>query len=247
MAQQVMQERKKAKRYSPWYIFSSKPNIFTAFVSSCRVFWEFFTGFLFVSKFTKSASFFGSARETLPDGHYTDSEELASRLSMKGFAIITGGNGGIMRSANRGSFRVQGESVGVSINLPREQGVNSFLNHQKVFRYFFSRKTILSCGSEIYIFFPGGYGTLDELFEMLTLVQTKRSESVPIVLFGKSFWNPLIAFIEQKLVHEYKTVLPEEGSEFFHVVDSVDEAECYIDSLNITQSRNCKVDFGEAK
>ena len=168
-----------------------------------------------------------------------DSEELASRLSMKGFAVITGGNGGIMRSANRGSFRVQGESVGVSIRLPRERGVNEFLTHRKTFRYFFSRKTMLSCGSEIYIFFPGGFGTLDELFEMLTLVQTKRSDSVPILLYGKSFWNPLVTFIQEMLAETYKTVSLKEGRDLFSVVDSVDEAEHVIDQMNIMQTRNC--------
>lgn len=103
---------------------------------------------------------------------------------------------------------------------------------------------MLSCGSEIYIFFPGGFGTLDELFEMLTLVQTKRSDPVPILLYGKSFWDPLISFLQNELAEKYKTISIKEGSELFSVVDSVDEAEHVIDSLNVTQSRSCKIDFG---
>ena len=237
-----MTRGKTSARHASW-IFFRKTNILSAFFVSCRIFWEFFLGFLFISKFDKSVSFFGSARETLPDSYYADSEELAGRLSRKGFAVITGGGGGIMESANRGSFRAHGDSVGILINLPEERAMNSFLNHKRQCRRFPSRKTFLSCGSEIYIFFPGGFGTLDELFEMLVLAQTKR-EMVPIILFGKSFWCPLITFIEDKLIEKYKTVSPAEGRTLFRIVDSVDEAEHYIDSTDI-HTRTCKVDFGE--
>lgn len=242
-----LKPRAKTIRRTPWYIFFRKPNIFSAFGFSCQVFWEFFTGFLFISRFTKSVSFFGSARESMPERYYTDSEELAARLSMKGFAVVTGGNGGIMRSANRGCARAHGDSVGVSIVLPREKNVNSFLTHKKDFHYFFSRKTILSCGSEVYVYFPGGYGTLDEFFEMVTLIQTGRSEFVPIVLYGKSFWEPIISFVQEKLIKEFKTVSADEGEKFFHVVDSVNEAEYYINSLNVTNSRTCKINVGDLR
>ena len=221
------------------YIFT-KPNPIYAFITSVHIFWEFFTGFLFIGNFAKAVSFFGSARETLPEKYYNDCEELAARLSNKGFAIITGGSGGIMRAGNKGAWRNQGESVGINIILPHEQVQNTFLKHSRDLKYFFSRKTILSCASEVYVFFPGGFGTLDELFEMLTMVQTGHTEKIPIILYGKTFWNPLVTFIKMQLKEEFKTVSQEDFN-LFVVVDSVNEAEHYINSLEITESRSCKI------
>jgi len=197
-------------------------------------------GFRFISQFGKAVSFFGSAREVLPEQCYADCEELAARLSTRGFAVITGGSGGIMEAANRGANRVNGESVGVNIHIPHEQQNNRFLKHFRTFRYLFSRKTILSCASEVYIFFPGGFGTLDELFEMLTLVQIDLVEQIPIVLYGKAYWEPVLAFLQNSLAETYKTISPED-MDLFVVVDSVDEAEHYIASLNITQTRSCQL------
>ena len=221
------------------FIFT-KPGPFKSFGRAVRVFWEFFTGFLFIANFGKAASFFGSARETLSEKYYSDCEELAARLSKKDFAIITGGSGGIMRAANRGAHRVNGISVGINIQLPKEQATNLFLSHSKRFAHFFSRKTMLSCASEIYIFFPGGFGTLDELFEMLTMVQTGHSEPLPIILYGENYWKPLVAFIQSELAEAHKTI-SQEDKKLFVIFDSVDETERYIDSLNITQTRTCKI------
>lgn len=165
---------------------------------------------------------------------------MASRLSKKGFAVITGGSGGIMRAANKGAWRVKGDSVGINIILPNEQINNPFLSSGRKFRFFFSRKVILSCSSELYIFFPGGFGTLDELFEMLTLVQTNHSERLPIILYGKDYWTPLMDFIEKTLCEKYMTIGPED-KKLFTLFDSVDEAEQYINSLNIHQTRVCKI------
>ena len=222
-------------------IIFTKPGPIKSFVRSFRIFWEFFTGFLFIAHFGKAASFFGSSRETLPERYYRDCEELAARLSGKGFAIITGGSGGIMRAANRGAHRANGDSVGINIFLPkREEVSNRFLTHSKKFRYFFSRKTVLSCASEVYVFFPGGYGTLDELFEMLTMVQTEHSEPLPIILYGGQYWQPLTAFIEEKLLETYRTI-SQADVKLFTIVNSVDEAEHYINSLDIVQTRICKI------
>ena len=215
-----------------------RPGFIESVVYSVSIFWEFLTGFRFISNFGKAVSFFGSARETLPERYYTDCEELAARLSTKGFAIITGGSGGIMEAANRGAHRVNGESVGINIHLPHEQTSNVFLRHSQTFRYMFSRKTILSCASEVYIFFPGGYGTLDEFFEMLTLIQVKLVNSLPIILYGKEYWEPIISFVEEKLLATYMTI-DKEDARMFVILDSVDEAEYYIESLNIVQNRAC--------
>ena len=218
----------------------SKPGFLCSLKYSAHIFWEFMVGFRFIANFAKAASFFGSARETLPAKYYNDAEELAARLSVKGFAIITGGSGGIMRAANRGACRVDGESVGVNISLPHEQSHNKFLKHSRTFKYFFSRKMILSCASEIYIFFPGGYGTLDEFFEMITMIQTKVTKPVPIVLYGKEYWKPIISFIQEKLFETYMTI-SEENMRLFKVMDSVDEAEHYIESLDLSQMRTCNI------
>ena len=219
---------------------STKPGALRSLFDSVLIFWEFFVGFRFIKNFKKAASFFGSSRESLPNHFYEDCEELAARLSRRGFTIITGGGGGIMRAANKGAYRVEGQSIGISIDIPSEHKENSFLKHVLKFRYFFSRKTILSCASELYIFFPGGYGTLDEFFEMLTMIQTGHSEQVPILLYGETYWQRLVSFIEEELRDKYKSINKEHAN-FFIIVNSVDEAERYIDSLDITHTRSCKV------
>ena len=216
-----------------------KPGFFRSFLYSLDIFWEFLIGFKFISNFGKAASFFGSAREALPERYYTDCEELAARLSTQGFAIITGGSGGIMQAANRGAHRVNGESVGVNIRIENEQPYNNFLKHFRTFKYLFSRKTILSCASEVYIFFPGGFGTLDELFEMLTLLQIDLIDKVPIILYGKNYWEPLVTFFKDSLSETHKTI-SKEDIDLFVLMDSVDEAEHYIASLSI-QSRSCRL------
>ena len=217
-----------------------RPGMFRSFFYSLDIFWEFLMGFRFMSHFGKAVSFFGSARESLPEQYYVDCEELAARLSTHGFAIITGGSGGIMQAANRGANRVSGESVGVNIRIPNEQQYNPFLKHFRTFKHLFSRKTILSCASEVYVFFPGGFGTLDELFEMLTLVQINLIDRVPIILYGKAFWKPIISFMEQSLMETHKTI-SKEDLDLYVVMDSVDEAEHYIQSLNLSQTRSCQL------
>ena len=216
-----------------------RPGMLRSFVYSFDIFLEFLRGFKFISHFGKAITFFGSAREALPERYYTDCEELAARMSTNGFAVITGGSGGIMEAANRGANRVNGESVGVNIRIPNEQGYNKFLKHFQTFKYLFSRKTILSCASEVYIFFPGGFGTLDEAFEMLTLVQIDLIERVPIILYGKEYWEPLVSFFQKDLVTTYKTI-SKEDLDLFVVIDSVDEAEHYIRSLDL-QVRSCRL------
>lgn len=209
---------------------------------SLLVFFDFFKGFLRVRLYEKSVSIFGSARESLDPKFYEEAELLGALFVKQGFAVVTGGNGGIMRSANKGAQRAKGNSVGITVKFDGEPAGNKFLTRTVVLKYFFTRKTLLSCASEIYVFFPGGYGTLDELFEMLTLIQTGYSECVPIVLYGKNFWDPLVEFLDTYLAKEFKTI-SEFDTKRFVILDSVEEVERYVQRLNITNSRSCKVGY----
>lgn len=199
-------------------------------IESWRVFKimsEFVEGFDIIRRYGLAASFFGTARASFEDKVYQDTTVLAAALSKKGFAIITGGSAGVMQAANRGAFESGGASIGLNIELPNEQSYNPFLTDHFVFDHFFVRKVMLTYASEVYVYFPGGFGTLDELFEILTLVQTKKIRRVPVVLFGKEYWAPLIAFIEQTLYQQHKAI-DKEDLELYRVVDSVDEAVEYI-------------------
>lgn len=188
---------------------------------------EFVEGFDVLRQYTLAATFFGSVRTPLEDEIAKSATELANRLSKKGFAIITGGSSGIMQAANKGAFDAGGASVGLNIHLPSGQSDNSFLTDRFVFDHFFVRKVMLTFASEVYIYFPGGFGTLDEFFEIVTLVQTKKIRKIPIVLFSKKYWEPLLATIEKTLCEEYATI-DKEDTQLYVVVDSVDEAYEYI-------------------
>jgi len=192
-----------------------------------RIMSEFVDGFETLRKYSTAATFFGSARVKPGDPSYAAAEELAARLGKNSFTIITGGGPGIMEAANVGAFKVGGKSVGLNIELPMEQKINPYVTESKQFHFFFSRKVMLSFASEVYVYFPGGFGTLDELFEIVTLIQTKKISKIPIVLYGKDFWNPLMAFIKSTLLKEYKTI-DAEDLDMFEIVDSVDEAYDYI-------------------
>lgn len=199
-------------------------------VESWRVFKimsEFVSGFELLRKYGLAATVYGSARAKPGDPFYKEAEELCAKLAKKNFAIITGGGGGIMEAANVGAFKVGGKSVGFNIQLPFEQKLNPYTTESLNFNYFFSRKVMLAFASEVYVYFPGGFGTLDEFFEMLTLVQTKKIERIPIVLYDKEYWTPLIKFFEGHLLKKYKTI-SQQDLELIKVVDSVDEAYKYI-------------------
>jgi uncharacterized protein (TIGR00730 family) len=192
-----------------------------------RIMSEFVEGFDIISKYDLAASFFGSARTSPDDAVYACAEKLAGRLSKNGFAVITGGSTGIMQAANKGAFEAGGASVGLNINLPESQNFNPYLTERFGFDHFFVRKVLLTYASEVYVYFPGGFGTLDEFFEIVTLVQTKKIRKVPIVLFGKNYWEPLLSFIDKKLLKEFETI-DKENEALYAVVDSVDEAYEYI-------------------
>lgn len=192
-----------------------------------RIMAEFVAGFELLRKYGLAVTVYGSARAKPGDPHYKDAEELCAKLAKKGFSVITGGGGGIMEAGNVGAFKVGGKSVGLNIQLPFEQKLNPYTTESLNFDFFFSRKVMLAFASEVYIYFPGGFGTMDEFFEMLTLVQTKKIERIPIVLYGKDFWEPLITYFEKHLLKKYNTISQEDLA-LIKVVDSVDEAYKYI-------------------
>lgn len=193
-----------------------------------RIMSEFVMGFELLRRHGLAATIFGGARFAPDDPYYKDASELAARLAKMGFSIITGGGPGIMEGANVGAHQAGGRSVGLNIQLPTEQKLNPYVTENASFDFFFSRKVMLAYASEAYIYFPGGYGTLDEFFEMLTLIQTDKIERIPILLYGKEFWSPLVEWMNTALLKQYKTISKEDLN-IFHVVDSVDEAATYIE------------------
>jgi hypothetical protein len=169
-----------------------------------RIMGEFVEGFDHLATVTRGVAIFGSAR-TLPDSpQYDAARETAALLAKAGFAVITGGGPGIMEAANRGAFEAGGLSIGCNIELPFEQRPNPYLTRSLTFKYFFVRKTMFVKYSTAFIIFPGGFGTLDELFEALTLIQTRKIRNFPVVLFGKSYWQGMIDWIGDKLLGEEK-------------------------------------------
>jgi len=184
---------------------------------------EFVDGFDLLKKYGLTATFFGSVRTQPGDRYYEDAVALAGRLAKAGYAVITGGSAGIMEAANKGAHDAGGASVGLNIRLSDNQAYNGFLTDSFTFDHFFVRKVMLAFASEVYIYFPGGYGTLDEFTEIATLVQTKKIKPVPIVLYGKDYWDPIVDLFKNHLLAKHHTI-DESDLSLFVVVDSVDEA-----------------------
>lgn len=172
---------------------------------------------------------FGSARFSANHEYYQMALDVGEELSRKGFTIMTGGGPGIMEAANRGAKQVGGRSVGCNITLPREQKPNSYLDMWMEFKYFMVRKFMLAKFSFGFVALPGGFGTLDELFGVLTLIQTKKMQNFPIVLMGKTFWEPLRSLIEDRLVSA-QTISPEDAK-YIYFTDSPQEAARFIQSI----------------
>lgn len=184
---------------------------------------EFRDGFDFLKKYPKSVSIFGSARLTPASSHYHHAKKLASRIvSDLGYSIVTGGGPGIMEATNQGAKEARGDSLAMDINLPHEQHTNEYVMNSAHFNYFFTRKTMLTFAAEGFVFFPGGFGTFDELFSILTLIQTQKIPKVPIILFGKDFWNPLKDFVAMHMLRDHHTI-SEEDMNLFVVTDSIEE------------------------
>lgn len=186
---------------------------------------EFVDGFEKMQKIGPCVSIFGSARTKPENKYYILAEEIAYKLTQEGYGIITGGGPGIMEAANKGAKRGQGKSVGLNIELPFEQKPNDYIDRDKSidFNYFFVRKTIFLKYSQGFIGMPGGFGTIDELFESLTLVQTNKIAEFPVVLVGIDYWKGLISWIKETMLHEEHNI-NEADLDLFKIVDTADEA-----------------------
>ena len=202
-----------------------------------RIMGEFVEGFDELATLTRGVSIFGSARTRPDDPFYAAAEETAAQLTRVGFAVITGGGPGIMQAANKGAFEAGGQSIGCNIELPFEQSSNPYLTKGLTFKYFFVRKMMFVKYSLGFIIFPGGFGTLDELFEALTLIQTKKIRNFPVVLFGSTYWEGLLNWIRDPALKEGK--LTEQDMKRLHVTDSPEQVvKIIVDSQSSLETGN---------
>lgn len=186
-----------------------------------RIMGEFVEGFDDLATITRGVSIFGSARTRPDDPQYKAAQETGALLSDAGFAVITGGGPGIMEAANRGAFEAGGISIGCNIELPFEQRPNAYLTRSLTFKYFFVRKTMFVKYSTAFVIFPGGFGTLDELFESLTLIQTRKIKNFPVVLFGTSYWKGMLEWVHTSMLLEGKVAASD--LKLLHLTDSPTE------------------------
>ncbi len=195
----------------PWRIF--------------KIMAEFIEGFEFITDFKeKSATVWGGTRVDTDDHYYKEAEKLGRLLSRENYAVVSGGGPGIMEAANKGAYEAKGNSVGINIQLPEGQRVNKYANKKIGFHYFFTRKVMMSMVSSVYVFFPGGYGTLDEFFEMIVLSQTRKfSHKVLIIAMGKEYWQPLFDWLEKE-VYRKRGAIDKKDLRLFEIVDSAEEA-----------------------
>ena len=193
---------------------------------------EFVEGYERMSKIGPCVSIFGSARTKPDNKYYQSAVDIADKLAKLGYGVITGGGQGIMEAGNKGAFDAGGKSVGLNIDLPFEQNHNPYIDaaHNLEFDYFFVRKVIFVKYSQAFVIMPGGLGTLDEMFEALTLIQTKKINKRPVVLFGKSYWTGLIKWIKEVMLEEESNISPQD-LDLFIIADSTDEAVKYIDDF----------------
>jgi uncharacterized protein (TIGR00730 family) len=201
--------------------------------------WEIFLEFIYAFRKLHFAgpciTVFGSARFNEENEYYIAAREFGKRIAELGFTTMTGGGPGIMEAANRGAFENGGQSIGCNIKLPFEQHENAYIHKSLTFNYFFSRKVVLVKYSYAFIILPGGFGTMDELFETLTLIQTKTINNFPVVLFGKKYFEPLVEYIE--MMKEAKTISPED-MDLVLLTDDYDEA---MNHIKIYVKTNYKV------
>ena len=183
-----------------------------------------------LQSFENNVTVFGSARIPESDPLYVDAYQLGKELSNAGYNVFTGGGPGIMSAANKGAYEGSSKSIGLNILLPQEQSSNPYLDENITFNYFFSRKVMLVKFSSACVYFPGGYGTADELMEVLTLMQTRKMKIVPIVLYDSKFWGSLLSWIKQTVDKSY---VNQEQFDLIRVVDSVEEI------MNIVESEVC--------
>ncbi len=220
----VNKKRKKldnelTKMEDPWRVF--------------RIMAEFVEGFDEMSKVGDAVSIFGSARTKKTDRYYKLAEQTASLLVKEGFAVITGGGPGIMEAGNKGASEGEGESVGLNIDLPFEQKANPYVKTLINFHYFFCRKVMFVKYAKAFVIFPGGFGTMDELFESLTLIQTQRIERFPVILVGSDYWRGLLEWLENTMAAEKNIDVAD--LEMFKVVDTAEDVAKEIKDFYIKQ------------
>ena len=185
---------------------------------------ELIEGWQFLADFDKTVTIFGSTRFKEGERWYEEARKLGTMLAKEGLAVDTGGGPGIMEAGNRGAVDGNGESVGINIKLATEQRINPYVRKSAAFHYFFVRKLMLSYAARAYVFFPGGFGTLDEVFEILTLIQTKKiSDKIPVVLVGKEFWNPIHVWLQEEIFGKLHAI-DEEDLGLYTIVDTAEEA-----------------------
>lgn len=197
-----------------------------------RIMAEFIEGFEFLSKLKGEVTIFGSARAMPSSPYYKTAKELGKLLAKGGYTVITGGGPGIMEAGNWGAFEAGGTSVGLDIELPNEQRRNQFVNKGMGFHYFFTRKVMLSASAQAYVFFPGGFGTLDEMSEMVTLIQTgKIPSNVPAILVGRAFWEPFLTWVQHTMCEDQSFINKDELA-ILQLVDTAEEAMAIIRKTN---------------
>jgi uncharacterized protein (TIGR00730 family) len=186
-----------------------------------RIMGEFVEGFDELATVTRGVAVFGSARTPAEDPYHAAAQETSALLARAGFSVITGGGPGIMEAANRGAFEAGGVSIGCNIELPFEQQPNPYQTRSMKFKYFFVRKTMFVKYSNAFVIFPGGYGTLDELFESLTLIQTRKIRNFPVVLFGKEYWEGMFRWLRETMLKA--RYINEADYRMLHLTDSPSE------------------------
>ena len=196
-----------------------------------RIMAEFVEAIESLSKLKNAVSIFGSARVAPDDPYYQKTEQLARRLAQKGFAVITGGGPGVMEAANKGAAEAGGKSVGMNIRLPFEQKPNAYANISIDYKYFFIRKVMFVKYAIAYVIMPGGFGTMDELFEALTLIQTRRIKSFPVILMGSEYWKGLLDWLKKTMIRG-GMILPED-LDFIEIIDDPDEVVKHIQKFVI--------------
>jgi uncharacterized protein (TIGR00730 family) len=183
---------------------------------------ELQAGYNVIRSYHKTVTVFGSARTPEGEPFYEAARQFSAALAPHGYAVITGGGHGIMEAANRGAFEAGGDSIGFNIVLPHEQKLNPYTTKSLAFSHFSPRKIAMTLYADAYVYFPGGFGTLDELMEILTLIQTGKTAKVPVILYGKSFWEPLDMFIREQML-EQEHLITAGDEKLYLITDSVSE------------------------
>jgi uncharacterized protein (TIGR00730 family) len=209
-----------------------------------RIMSEFVDAYEKMNRIGPCVSVFGSARTKKGTKYYKMATRLSERLVEEGYGVITGGGPGIMEAANKGAQNAGGKSVGLNIELPHEQGHNPYIDPDKVltFYYFFVRKVTFVKYAQAFVFLPGGFGTMDEIFEVLTLVQTKKIDRIPLIFIGKSFWGGLIKWIKSTMLSRHGNI-NEVDLDLFLLTDDIEEAVTYINNFYDIQQHDLMPNF----